>query len=333
MSDAFTQAMQQLDQTIGTITNKVQQGQERVRTYKQQMVDKLTEINRQLLSLRDNANLRNVPQLRQQLQQSQTELGNKTEELNRVKSDLEQANRTLAETRNSVEQLNRQIQEKTQQIDELNRRNDDLTRSNEEKDGRLRELTDQLNTLNQQKRDAEERLSNAQRQIDAFLQQISQINERLQQQITLIDQIAGELGNVDDIGNFTEITDNINAIINMINNPDAVPPPPPPPMNNNRSVEPYNVEPNMTNLLELDGRQFLSFIGRLNGNVQNQINQHINAARGGDQDAINAIKQILTENRIVVNRPIVGGIRRKKRSIKRKYRNRNKRISRKNKKY
>jgi len=210
-------ALAQLETTIGSITDKVEQNKSKVRAYKTEIINKLREVVQQLNQLKDNNNLKSIPQLKQQLEQTQTTLRDKTNELETAKSSLENATRTLQESQNNIQQLNSQIEGLNKQIQQL-------TDTTQQKDGQIRDLNEQLGQLTQQKTEAERNLAASQQEIDGLVQRIAQINASLANQIQLIDQIANELGNIgddnDDVAlQFKAVGDNIMSIVNMINNP------------------------------------------------------------------------------------------------------------------
>ena len=76
----LTNALNTLGTTINTITTKVNEGKDTAKAYKAQIIAKLAEVVKQLESLKTNSNLTALPQFRQQLQASQTDLQTKTEE-------------------------------------------------------------------------------------------------------------------------------------------------------------------------------------------------------------------------------------------------------------
>lgn len=315
-NNPLNQALSSLETTIGTITNKVKQNTQRVRDYKTQIINKLRDIIEQLNQLKENNNLKSIPQLRQQLEQSQNTLRDKTAELEETKTNLENATRSLQESENNIRQL-------TSQIEDLNRQIQQLTESNQQKDGQLRNLNDQLTQLTQQKTEAERKLAASQQEIEGLVQRIAQINTSLANQIELIDQITNELGNIsddnDDIAiQFKAVGDNIMAIMNMINNPGSG--------GAEAAVEQiaYDIEDNFNNLMALhslvDKGQFLRYIGSLKGGLQNEINQVINNAEKGNRDSIQTLKNILSTNKLKVNPPSNSGGKRRHRTMKKRHR-------------
>jgi predicted nucleic acid-binding Zn-ribbon protein len=312
----LNQALSNLETTIGTITNKVEQNKQRVRDYKTQIINKLREVIEQLNQLKENNNLKSIPQLRQQLEQSQNILRDKTAELEETKTNLENATRSLQESENNIRQL-------TSQIEDLNRQIQQLTESNQQKDGQLRNLNDQLTQLTQQKTEAERKLAASQQEIEGLVQRIAQINTSLANQIELIDQITNELGNIsddnDDIAiQFKAVGDNIMAIMNMINNPGSG--------GAEAAVEQivYDIDSNFNNLMALhsldDKRQFLRYIRSLDGRLQNQINQVINNAERKIPTDVQTLKKILSDNKLKVNPPSINGGKRRHRTMKKRHR-------------
>jgi chromosome segregation ATPase len=213
----LNQALSGLGTTIQSITGKVEAGKNRVREYKIQIITKLKEVVQQLNSLKENNNLKALPQLRKQLQDSQVTLQEKTEELDKTKSNLDKANQELDTLRKNIALINDDLEKKNKQIN-------DLTNSVGEKDNQITELNGQITDLNKKKEEAERQFASAQKETDSLIQRIGNINATLGTQIELIDTIANELGDLgsdsDDVAiQFKAVGDNIMAIMNMINNP------------------------------------------------------------------------------------------------------------------
>jgi DNA repair exonuclease SbcCD ATPase subunit len=298
----LNQALAGLGTTINTITDKVEAGKTRVREYKAQIIAKLREVVEQLNSLKSNNNLKALPQLRKQLQDSQAALQQKTDELDQTKGQLNEANQNLQQLQQNLDQINRQIEEKNQQIT-------DLTNSGNQKDKAIQELNAQVRELDKQKEEAEKNLVSAQQQIDSIIQKIGQLNTALVNQIQLIDTIANELGDLDngDVAEqFRTVTDNIKAIVDMLNSAGqggaeeaAV------------QQQLYDVEQNFNKLVELhsqvDKGQYQRFVRGLDGQIQNQIAQVINLVDRNDPQAIAALKQILEQNKLNVPTMMNGG--------------------------
>ena len=299
----LNQALAGLGTTINTITDKVEAGKTRVREYKAQIIAKLREVVEQLNSLKANNNLKALPQLRKQLQDSQAALQQKTEELDQTKGQLNEANQNLQQLQQNVDQINRQIAEKEQQITEL-------TNSGKEKDKAIQELDAQVRELDKQKEEAEKNLVSAQQQIDSIIQKIGQLNTALVNQIQLIDTIANELGDLDngDVAEqFKAVTDNIKVIVDMLNSAGqgeggaeaAVQQPI------------YDVEQNFNKLNELhlnkDNGQYQRYVQGLDGQIQRQIGRVINDVERNNPQAISTLKQILEQNKLNVPTSMNGG--------------------------
>lgn len=215
MEAPLNQALTNLETMIGTITNKVEQNKQQVRDYKLKIINRLSEIVQQLNQLKENNNIKLIPELRQKLEQSQQTLQNKTDELDTAKTNLENTTRSLQESQNNVQQLNSKIQEINNQIQEFER-------TNQQKDEEINNLNNQLQQLSQQKEEAERNSATLQQEINSLVQRIAQITTSLSNQIGLIDQITNELGNIEDnndgvVIQFKNISENIQTIINMIN--------------------------------------------------------------------------------------------------------------------
>lgn len=305
-SNPLNDALTQLGSTINSITGKVEENKKRVKDYKTQVIAKLGQVVQQLTELKNSSGLRSIPQLKQQLQQTQTELQTKTSELESTKTELANATRNLQDLQNKLQDLNRQIQDKNTQIEQL-------TNNKQQLNQQVEQLNQQLQQLNKDKVAAEQNLAAAQQQIDSLVQRIGQINTTLGGQIQLIDSIVNEMGSLDNNGDevalqFQAVSDNIMAIMNMINNPSSA------------SAQ-YDVESNYSNLMALHGltdkRQYSTFVRGLDGALQNQINQNINNAERGDTNAISSIKTALQSSQAKVPRPTTSGGKKRKTMKKR----------------
>ena len=302
----LNQALVGLGTTINTITHKVEAGKTRVREYKAQIVTKLQEVVEQLNSLKANNNLKAVPQLRKQLQDSQSALQEKTEELDKTKSQLNEANKTVQQLQQNIDQINREIEEKNQQIT-------DLTNLGKQKDKAIQDLDAQVRELDKQKEEAEKNLLSAQQQIDSIIQKIGQLNTALVNQIKLIDTIANELGDLDngDVAKqFKAVTDNIKIIVDMLTNSGEGQSAPVPEAAEVQQ-QLYDVEENFNKLINLhlnkDNGQYQRFVQRLDGQIQNKIAQVINYVDRNDPQAIATLKQILEQKKLEVPTIINGG--------------------------
>ena len=222
----LNQALTKLNNTISTINNKVEQGKGKVKEYKQQLIQKLQELNNQIKALKNSGNLNIIPQLRQQLQESQSALAKKTDELQRTNAELEEKNRSLQEIQQKIQELTKEIQSKTEEINQLKQLNGQKDEQISQLTSQIEQLNGQISELNKKKTDAENNLLAAQNQINTFIEEIDKINKSLQAEIEKIDQISVELANVDEdevSSNFEEIRKNITDIMGMINNPEGGP--------------------------------------------------------------------------------------------------------------
>lgn len=227
-NNSLNQALNVLGTTINTITGKVNAGKDRVRNYKAQIIAKLKEVVNQLAKLKANSNLTALPELRKQLQDSQTALKTKTDELDQTKGELGEANQQLQQLQQNILELNSQIVKLNSQIEENNKEITVLKKLGQDQEGEIKEkvnaiqqLNEQVTKLGQEKADAEKNLLSAQQQIDSIIKKIGDLNTALLSQIGLIDTIAGELGDLNegDVANqFNAVTENIKLIVDMLNN-------------------------------------------------------------------------------------------------------------------
>ena len=327
-NNPLNQALTGLDTTIQSITGKVAASKTRVREYKVQIITKLREVVEQLNSLKNNNNLKALPQLRKQLQDSQVALQQKTEELDQTKGQLNEANQNLQELQQNMEQINRQLEEKNQQIAEL-------TNSGTENGNEIQELNAQIVELDRQKKELERQVASVQEQSNSLIERFGIINVTLGQQITLIDTIVGELGDLDNENDdvsiqFKAVGDNIMAIMNMINNPGQGGAEQATQQGNQQVNQQGNQQGNQQvedlyqRFINSEQTKKDSFYRNLNGTpnqssinvIQNNIKR---AVERNDEQSIKAIKDELQKIINSGNVPLLGGkTRRHKRHGKRK---------------
>ena len=312
----LNQALSNLETTIGSINTKVEENKGSARAYKAKIIEKLKNLNKTIDELKANNNLKSIPQLRQQLEESQTKLGDATKELEDTKTNLADATRDLQESQQKIQQLNSEIENLNVQVQELQN-------SNQQKTDEIASLNQTLAQLTEQKNSAERNLAAKQQEIDQYIQRLATINTTLASQIGLIDTIVGELGDLDSRNDevsqqFQAVSDNIMAIMNMVNNPSS---------NNNYppAAAAMSSNNNITNLRDLrsnpDKREYNTFIQSLNREgkqaIGQQINDDINKFDSGDSTAISKIQNILTQNQINVPPLRTSGGRRRKTMKKR----------------
>jgi predicted nucleic acid-binding Zn-ribbon protein len=319
MSNPLSQALDNLGNTINSITGKVDQNKQKVKDYKAKIVAKLGEITSQIEALKNNDKFKSIPGLRNTLEQTQAELQAKTNELDKTKSDLAAANTSLQELRTKITDLETQINQKN---DEIKR----LTDEGATKDGQLQSLKDDVTRLTNEKNEAETKLADSTQQINSLIQRIAQINSTLVNQISLIDTITSELGDLDNSNDaismeFKAVADNIISVINMINNPtgpSGAPPPPPP--RTSISTSRNTAQTNYRYLMSLsnDPTKLAKFYSDNEAKGPTQkgyvdiIKANIDAAKRGDNNAKDLVMEA-NNNLWMSNSGISGGRRTKRR--------------------
>ena len=308
-------ALQELNTSITSITDKVNGQKAIIASYKEKLLAKLGDLVNQIQQLKDSPVLASIPQLKQQLQQIpqlQQQLRNKSTELENANEELNELNRLITMYKTDIESRNKQIR--------------DLEQKMGEKDGQISGLNDQVKTLTDEKTAIQNQLTAKTAEMNDLVTRIGQINAYLLQQIALIDTITAELGDLDS-GNiadqFQAISTNIQSIVNMINNPGTG--------GAEATVQSsgYNVETNINNLRALrrnpDKREYSSFIRGLNlkglGQQAKLINDNINNFDKGDDEAANtAIRNVLQDNQTPVPAPKTTGGKRRRRTMKKHHR-------------
>lgn len=230
MADSpLNRVLMELGETVETINEKVNAGKNKVSEYKKDIIGRLNDVLEQLKRLRQaNINtLNSIPELKNNLSKAQTELQQKTDELAQTKNQLETSNRSLTELQNRLNNITQELETKNKELEavrqelasEKNKTNDIL----KEKDAVIQKLDEEIKNLNEQKTQTETDLARARQEIDSLVDRLSKINDALVQKIKLIDTIAGEFGdNREVLQGFQSITDSIQAIMMMLNNPETI---------------------------------------------------------------------------------------------------------------
>jgi uncharacterized coiled-coil DUF342 family protein len=211
-------ALNGLGTTINSITGKVNAIKQRSTAYKQQIRTKLLEVVQQLQNLQNNQAFRDILQTKNQLDAARAELARKTQELQGVNQQLATATQQARELQDNLQRVTNELQQKNQELANLQQQNQTL---NNEKN----QLTQQVQELTREKTVIENQLRELQAQQEGLAQRLGEINGLLAQQIENIDTLANELPDNDFNEEFSSISNNIQAIINLINNPDQNRPP------------------------------------------------------------------------------------------------------------
>ena len=217
-------ALSTLDATIESINNKVQLGIDKSQKYRQAIIARLGLVVQELDKLKKNGFFQSVGKLKSDLDMANSELKARTQELVQTKMELNTANNTIETLRKQVDDINSQLKIKN---DELQRAQEALTaeqKKSADKDKTIQELNNQIAVLNEQKNEAVRNLTAAQTEINSLIDRLTQINRALIQKIEMIDRITQSLdldNDTDVLTAFKSISDNIQAIMYMINNPSA----------------------------------------------------------------------------------------------------------------
>ncbi len=319
-------ALEQLNNTITGITGKVNEQKSIVTNYKTTLRDKLTQLMTSINTIKNNPKWKEIDSLRQQLQQLpelQKQLETKTSELN--------------ETKATIQDLQNQIQRLEQDIESKNNEITNLTNTGKEKDKAIQELDEQARELDKQKEEIQKNLTAKTQEMNGLAERIKQIINALGNQIGNINQIANELGdlqNPDDpvVQQFNAITDNIQIIIDILDGKRTVG------AEATAQVE-QEFEPDIEQLYNkmisvsksMDQADLLSFYTYLNnkgkgsssGIIQGNIKEYNNP------ESIKKVKSELTKLKgegvpLIFGQPVRGGKRRRKTMKKRNRRTRKK---------
>jgi chromosome segregation ATPase len=206
-------ALIELGTTVNSITQKITDGKTKVNEYKVQIKNKLSEVNKQLEVLKNGNQFQIIPQLRKQLEETQGALQDKTSQLQTTQTELTSVNENLSQLQNRLNTINQELEQKNNQIR-------DLSINGQQKDSQITQLTNQITQLTEEKAEIERNLAASQQDASQLVNQISQINNALKNQINLIQTISTELGDINngEIGEqFKAVQDNISAIMVMLN--------------------------------------------------------------------------------------------------------------------
>jgi len=206
-------ALIELGTTVNSITEKITEGKTKANEYKQQIKNKLAQVNTQLDSLKNSNHFQQIPQLKRQLEESQAALQDKTSQLQNIQSQLSSVTQELNQLQNRLNTINQELEQKNNQIR-------DLTINGQQKDSQIQQLTTQVTQLTEEKATIERNLAQSQQDSAQLVTQISQINDALKNQINLIQTISNELGDINngEIGQqFQAVQDNITAIMGLLN--------------------------------------------------------------------------------------------------------------------
>ena len=206
-------ALIELGTTVNSITQKITDGKTKVNEYKVQIKNKLSEVNKQLEVLKNGNQFKLIPQLRKQLEETQGALQDKTSQLQTTQTELTSVNENLTQLQNRLNTINQELEQKNNQIR-------DLSINGQQKDSQITQLTNQVTQLTEEKAAIERNLVASQQDATQLVNQISQINNALKNQINLIQTISTELGDINngEIGEqFKAVQDNISAIMGMLN--------------------------------------------------------------------------------------------------------------------
>ena len=218
----LNEALSTLDATIESINNKVQLGIGKSQKYRQDIIVRLGSVVQELDKLKKNEFFQSVAKLKGDLGKANSDLKERTSQLAQTKSDLDTANNSIETLRKQIDDINSQLKIKN---DELQRAQEILTaeqKKSADKDKTIEDLNKQIEVLNAEKNEAIRNLNTAQTEINSLIDRLTQINRSLIQKIEMIDRITQSLDmdNDKDVSTaFKAISDNIQAIMIMINNP------------------------------------------------------------------------------------------------------------------
>ena len=221
MPTKIDEVLEELGSKISSIEGKVTVGRQQVSSYKKEIVERLKGVVASLAKIQDSSELKQIPELRGKLLESNRLLDEKNKELEARTNELSSMRSTILKQEQELKSLNDQIDQTTTELGEakaaISNAKAETDKIKNEKEQAISDLTTQLTSLKQEKDVVEKTLSDTQAEMETIVGRISTINANLQKQIDMIDTITSEL-NID--GPMTEefqaVTDNIAAIMSML---------------------------------------------------------------------------------------------------------------------
>jgi predicted nucleic acid-binding Zn-ribbon protein len=192
--------------TINSISGKVDAVKAQATGYKQSIQARLNQINETIQTLLKDpmySKLANIQQTQQQLQAAQQELQTAQQELQTAQQQLQESTEQVQQLQQQLDEVNKQIDDLKKELANAQSENGNLKTQNEELTAQKEQLTEDLRVLQEQQ--------------STFVEQIAAINDALAVQIQKIDALSNELPDNDFSEQFTSISNNIAAIIRLIN--------------------------------------------------------------------------------------------------------------------
>lgn len=296
--------------------------------------NKLTEVTNELQTTK------------QDLEQTQAELNRVKQDFANVQNELQTANARKNELEQQVRDLDQRIKQteleyqnkingvRQEMSDKATQEKKDMQTAFDNQIAALNneksQLQKDINDAKQAQNDAVNRLSTLQKEQDGLIQNLGTINQFLAQQLSLIDTINTEQPNMVDYSDLLDqIQRGLSGVITGINQAVST--------NttmgsrdSNADKGPYDVETNFNNLLNLHNEspsgQYSQYITKVNRTINNgtkittDINKYINDAERGIPQAIQQLRNILATNKLPVDPYNPTGGRRKRRTMKKRYR-------------
>lgn len=319
-----------LQQQIGTNTSSVSDKEQEIETIKQQMANTLAEKDRvtQEFEQYKTESQNRINTLNQNIDKSEAQLRDLTQQKEQTENQLKALQTDIQASgdqkdqahaaqltqiaQDNQKQLELQEQQLRQKIDECEAKVTDLQAQLQAKTTEHQQTQQQLaehqNTSQGQVADLQRQIDNLTRENQGLVQRLiaatEAINEANNELATIVDSVpnAQTKQEVDSLLN--QITQQLEYSIQNISRaaqgqpmtqPQAVPP-----------GQQYDVDTNFNNLMAIHANntqtgQYTTFMRRIrNGRTVNSINQLINNAQKGDQAAIQQLKQVLQQNRLIV---------------------------------
>ena len=340
-----------------TFTKKLTDINTAIERFKSTNLQGLTETKERLTNVTNELNATKDTLIR-----TQSEL----EQIRSALSTNQAQLQNISETKTGLEQKERGLNDRIRQLEteyqtNINGVKEQMSQqSNAEKAAMKREFDNQIALLNGEKAELQKGIQNAQQSQSEVVNRVSalqneqsnlvnnlgEINSLLTKQLELISNINTEQPNDDEYSQLLEVIQiNLGGVISEINQ--AV---------SGQGVSGqrvsgqgfsgqgfsgqgfsgqnrtgYDVETNFNNLMSLykpeDKRQYQASLKIIDGRVSNEINRNIVNAYRGEQQAINEIKRVLSDNQTIIKKPnffnrFMGGKRRRnaRKTMKKRYR-------------
>jgi chromosome segregation ATPase len=290
-SDDLQQKINSNSSAIGDKDNQIQQ-----------LTQQINALNQQKQTADQEANV--------QKQATQEQINNLQQKINQTEEQLRESQTKLQEQQTTIQKIN-EYEQKIQNLEQQLREKEQQTQQN------IQQINEQLENSKTQITQLQSQIEPLQKENQQLTQRLIKATESIQQATEDLERVLTSVPNEDSKQEFDNLINDIrNEIDKTLQNISSA----------TQGRDTYNLEENYNNLLSLrkssDARNYNAFIQSLNnGQLENQINQLIRGVDNGEQNSIQQLKKILSDNKIMVRTNYYGiGGKRHRHSHRRKHR-------------